>query len=424
MSPMNDSAIANLGRGVVIVSHEASRTGAPLIALNIARELRETRGIPIVTILLRPGALKAQFARLGPVFVAPVDPSLLQRLDLETYFGPYASGRMARYAVRTATLVLQPCQDLFWHRVLRHLARQGITHAICNSASSGPAAARLKRAGFASIGLVHELPYAIRIHKSGRRAAALVEGADALVFPCATVEEAFTGIFAITGKPSFVLPQGFNIDPTRLTGQRSATVRSDLRARLGLGLDDILVLGCGYGDFRKGVDLFVQTARETALTSPKVTSGKLVFVWAGAVDPPFRGWAEKDAIQLGIGLVFVGPQQDMALWYAAADIFFLSSREDAFPNVVLEAMANGLPVVGFAGSGGFEEQIGEGGGVAVPYGNTAVAAKTLRQIAGDPAERERIGRLGREATLRLGGYRKYVDGLVDALAAITPATDR
>jgi hypothetical protein len=57
--------------GIAIVSNDARRAGAPLIALNIARELAEVRGIPIVTILLGAGELEAEFSRLGPLLIAP-----------------------------------------------------------------------------------------------------------------------------------------------------------------------------------------------------------------------------------------------------------------------------------------------------------------------------------------------------------------
>jgi glycosyltransferase involved in cell wall biosynthesis len=114
-------------------------------------------------------------------------------------------------------------------------------------------------------------------------------------------------------------------------------------------------------------------------------------------------------------LIFLGPQQDMGRCFAASDIFFLPSREDPFPTTVLEAMAYGLPVVGFAGSGGIEEQICGGVGVIVPYGNVTSAVKTMRQLAEQPDERNRMARLGRERIALLGGYHAYVGNLMDAL---------
>jgi glycosyltransferase involved in cell wall biosynthesis len=181
-------------------------------------------------------------------------------------------------------------------------------------------------------------------------------------------------------------------------------------------------LGCGgSGDFRKGVDLFVHAAREMAL-SPMAATRKIVFAWAGHVGWGFREWAEKDMSELAVSdrLIFLGPQQDMAPCFAAADIFFLSSREDPFPTTVLEAMAYGLPVVGFAGSGGVEEQLCGGVGLVVPYGDVTSAVKALRHFADHPEERNRMARLGRERIALSGGYHAYVGNLIDLLVRPRP----
>jgi glycosyltransferase involved in cell wall biosynthesis len=289
---------------------------------------------------------------------------------------------------------------------------------VCNTVLSGGAAIRLKDAGVTSIGLVHELPHSIRANRWTDQAAALVRGADSLVFPCPQVQAAFASAFSTDGKASYVYPQSCNINPDQLAVERRTADRSAFRTRLGLTGDDILILGCGgSGDFRKGVDLFVHAAREMALSSMASTTRKFVFAWVGHIGPSFREWAEKDMTELAVSdrLIFLGPQQDMAPCFAAADIFFLPSREDPFPTTVLEAMAYGLPIVGFAGSGGIEEQICGGVGVIVPYGDVTSAVNTLRQLAEQPDERNRMGRLGREKIALSGGYHAYVANLIDVL---------
>jgi glycosyltransferase involved in cell wall biosynthesis len=404
---------AKLRHGIVIVSHDAGRTGAPLIALNIARELVEARGIPVVTILLETGELEPEFAQMGALFVA-------RRPLLPAYY--LDTRPWARLVKRGIYIKDSAWHDRFWRRISKYLANRHIGHAVCNTVLSGGAATRLKKAGLASIGLVHELPHSIRANRWTEQAAALIQGADSLVFPCPQVQAAFTSAFSIDHKPTYVYPQGFNINPERLAVERRTADRLAFRARLDLTCDDILILGCGgSGDLRKGADLFIHAAREMALSLTTSATRKIVFAWAGYIGSSFREWAEKDMTELALSdrLIFLGPQQDMAPCFAASDLFFLPSREDPFPTTVLEAMVYGLPVVGFAGSGGIEEQICGGVGVIVPYGDVTSAVKALRQLAEQPERRNRMARLGQERLALSGGYHAYVSNLIDVLLAST-----
>jgi O-antigen biosynthesis protein len=187
---------AELRHGILIVSHDASRMGAPLTALNIARELVETRGIPVVTILLAPGELEPEFARMGPLFVARrrLTPAYYQ-LDRRPW---------ARLVKRAIYLKEAAWHERFWRRIAKYLAKRQIRSAVCNTVLSGGAAIRLKYAGVASIGLIHELPHTIRTLRWTDQAAALTQGATALVFACPQVQAAFTGAFSTGGKPSYV----------------------------------------------------------------------------------------------------------------------------------------------------------------------------------------------------------------------------
>lgn len=55
----------------------------------------------------------------------------------------------------------------------------------------------------------------------------------------------------------------------------------------------------------------------------------------------------------------VDPTPDIGLYNAGADLYLLTSREDPFPNVVLEALDAKLPVIGFKNAGGFEDVVTE-----------------------------------------------------------------
>lgn len=78
------------------------------------------------------------------------------------------------------------------------------------------------------------------------------------------------------------------------------------------------------------------------------------------------------------------------------DIAVLCSREEGFPNAVVEAMAAGRPVIATA-VGGTVDAVSPGEtGLLVPSDDDAAMAEALRQLVSDPARRERMGAAGRQ----------------------------
>jgi glycosyltransferase involved in cell wall biosynthesis len=113
-----------------------------------------------------------------------------------------------------------------------------------------------------------------------------------------------------------------------------------------------LVVMCGTASRRKGADIFADLAAEL----PEAN-----FVWIGPwtadegatqvdwVDTKHEA-SKREGYAPG-NLYFTGPVFNPYPWFRAADIFFLSSREDPNPLVAIEALALGKPVVSFRGSG-------------------------------------------------------------------------
>lgn len=97
---------------------------------------------------------------------------------------------------------------------------------------------------------------------------------------------------------------------------------------------------------------------------------------------------------------FLPGQADLRPLFHQANLLVLSSVAEAMPNVVLEAMAAGLPVVATR-VGGLPEMVvpGQTGWLVSP-GDVAALAAALSQALEDPATRRALGRAGRERVLR------------------------
>jgi glycosyltransferase involved in cell wall biosynthesis len=133
--------------------------------------------------------------------------------------------------------------------------------------------------------------------------------------------------------------------------------------------------------------------------------------------------AEEERRRLGLEEVvdLAGERDDVPAILASSHVFVLSSRSEALPVSILEAMAAGLPVVA-SRTGGVPELVVDGQtGVLVPAGDPSALAAALQRLVDDPALRAGLGAAGRarvEEQFRLESFlQAHVDLYRRALAA-------
>lgn len=113
-------------------------------------------------------------------------------------------------------------------------------------------------------------------------------------------------------------------------------------------------------------------------------------------DGPLQGQCQTLAADLRIAerVHFAGAQDDVYPFYAAADLFVIPSLFEGFPLTLCEAMAHGLPAIGFGVCAGVRAQIadGETGLLCAGGEPEATLEAALRQLMGDRSLRARMGR--------------------------------
>ncbi len=335
---------------LLLVGHDAFPAGSQLLLLHLGRYLRRARGIEVAFLLLAGGALEAEYRAAAPTTVL-ADPNELART---------AQSMLAR----------------------------GFDTAIVNTSAAGAACAKLAKAGLACTLLIHELPRLLRERGLVDAARAGAAAARHVVFPAAYVRDRFHELVAVPPGRALLLPQGIYRPIEPAIGDR--------RAELRLPTDATLAVGLGYGDLRKGFDLFLQAWRTAHAADPAIH-----MLWVGDLDPGVQAYlgAEMAAAQATGTFHHLPWHANGADWLAAADVHLLTSREDPFPSVVLEAMSAGVPTIAFEEAGGAPDLLRDhGAGVAVPLGDAAAMVRQMRAVVlqATPENRARLAQAARK----------------------------
>lgn len=218
----------------------------------------------------------------------------------------------------------------------------------------------------------HELPQAWSQFPGAQRWAKLLSGAQQL-WGCS--QQVVQMLSQSSGRPAKLLPEA--VDPTRWSQPLPSP--AETKARLGLAPETPLVVMAGLQDWRKGFHLVPELVQALAVEG-------IHFLWVGqAADNALHQWVSQSLVSLPNYHCREATPQDMGAWLAAADVFALTSLEDPFPLVMLEAAWLGKPLVGFADSGGLAEFWQPGMGILVPGFRAADFGQAIIHVLKDPS---------------------------------------
>ncbi|WP_165073527.1 glycosyltransferase [Paludisphaera rhizosphaerae] len=350
---------------ILLVSHSACRTGAPLCLLRLCEELSKLPDFECWMVLKTGGELEDEFAKVAPTL----------------HVGDLVHAGLC------------PWSDTPWAVAsrFREYAPDGI--AVCNTMAVSHFHEALAAAGVPVFSWIHELPTFIDILGGDEAIARIKAASRRTIVPADVVRDSLVSGFGIDRERVQTVRYGLDARTPDVSREEA---RRAVRAELGLPDDARIVLGCGTIDLRKGADVFVQVGvKYLAEAEPGENTW---FVWFGkVVDKNFARWIQHDAEIVGVAdrVVFAGVREDLTPYLCAADLFLLTSREDPCPFANLEAMEAALPVVAFENSGGAPEVLG-GGGVVVPYVDVIAMAQAVRKLLSDPNGLLEMGRQGRD----------------------------
>lgn len=375
---------------VLVVTHDASFTGAPILAQNMMRVLAERYNVYAVTI--RGGEL------ISPILDCTVETVIAGR--------PPKRGRDGYGQIR------------------RFLSERDLDFAVVNSIESRRLLPILRGLDVASVSLIHEFASYTRPKQAYREA---VDQSDEVIFSSQLTLDNAADEAPIELSPHIhVFPQGKCVVPgTATEADEHERLRLEAHLRPPGHEDDFLVIGAGYVHIRKGVDLFIEVARHARA---RAKGRALRFVWIGdGYDPEadmalgafLRDQLKRSGVEDIVHFMSATPEIEQA--YEMADLLMLPSRLDPLPNVAIDAMLTGTPVLCFENATGIADVLNENGigdACVAEYMNTSDMAEKLLTLASSPelyADIATRTRSHAEKVFDMHGYVERVEAL--ALAA-------
>lgn len=378
---------------ILFIGHEAGRSGAPIVLLYYLQWLREKRpDYKTDLLLLRGGDLEEEYRKVADVYVLPNNdnPSIFER----------GIARLKKKAkIKTTLPQLAPFNRRY-------------DVVIGNTIVSLDYLKFFKEQGSPTICWLHELEYVIKsFSDSEQKFIELSEHADRFIVVSKAVENMLRQ-FGIRKKTHLV----YEFSKTDLkVNQAIETVKNEL----GIPANAFIVGGSGTIQWRKGVDLFLQIAFQTAARNKDV-----YFVWVGGKSADTH--VEDDRIQhdfkrLGLEkrLIFTGMRENPHRFFAAMDLFALTSREDPFPLVCLEAASLGKPIICFEKAGGIPELVEADAGAVVAYGDINAFCEKIIYFYNHRQELIQAGRTAREKVNSKFSAEKSCQSIDAILAELT-----
>lgn len=352
---------------ILFVSHQASYTGAPINLLTFLKWMAKNTNHKIRTIIIKDGELSREFKQCGKTSVLEKKRKgkiEMMMLGLDELF-PRIRQHINGIKIKILTINYSP--DIVYVNTI------GSLRAL-------PYIENLKKAFV--ICHIHEMQYAFSSYMSKSEFDSFKGSIDKYIVPSRTTGNELAEYFLIDRNCIEVIPEHININIPPLPFKK---VLDELKIQE----NTFIVMGAGLISWRKAPEIFIMVAREVA----RLSNQKVKFIWLGELYPPYYKCLIHDVEKLELsGIVeFVGPVKNITDYYRVADVFLLTSREDPYPLVCLEAASQGVPVICFDKSGGMQEFVKDDAGCVVPYLDIKAAAEKIIELINDPELKTKLG---------------------------------
>ncbi|WP_053406125.1 glycosyltransferase family 4 protein [Persicobacter sp. CCB-QB2] len=189
--------------------------------------------------------------------------------------------------------------------------------------------------------------------------------------------------------------------------------KNQLKKELGIAENALLVGASGTIIKRKGYDWFIKTA---ALCKVKYPDLNISFLWVGGDEKKLHKLKKDHTATLAeADITFIPNTASPQKYYSLFDVFYMCSIEDPFPLVVLENAALGNPTVCYQNAGGIPEFVKEDAGFSVPFTDVEAAADKFALFYNDRSLLASMGKTAENRALTNHNIEKISSEIMETL---------
>jgi glycosyltransferase involved in cell wall biosynthesis len=372
-------------KNILFISHDANRAGAQIVLLQLLKQLKQ-HPVSMHLLLCSDGPLEEDFKAELP-----------QGVTRLPRYGDVILGRTWDKLLKVVGL-FQWMERVVIERRLRLLKRflmaKNFDLVFVNSIASAVVYRRLDYLPVPTILFAHELEMSVKKFSDPDDMAHLMRRTKHLIVVSRAVAQYFEKYYQY---PLSQISTLQIIDTPLILSKIQAGLKTDIRQKMGLPHDAVLIGGCGHAEWRKGNDAFMMVAQQVI----RYFSDKPVYFGMHPDSELYQVQRfDAERMEMTERVVHVGITSEVFDYLSQFDVFLLTSREDPYPLVVLEAALAERPIVCFDKSGGAPELVEEDAGFVVSYLNiNAMSQKTIELIENQTL-RKTLGQKAKQKVLQ------------------------
>ena len=355
-------------KNILFVSHEANRTGAPIILLNFLRWLNKKNRHNLFVLFKTGGDLTSQFEQISSTYV--LRNSLLKQ------------------GINKTIQLITKKEIKSKLKLPNSLKRKKYNLIYLNTVLSLDIADELKKKFECPIIChIHENEFAINFLNPNGINQKNINAIDRFIAVSQSTKNNLIDNCKISPDKINIIYEFIPIDDLINVSKSKSEIIHELNLK-----NNFIVGGAGDCIWRKGIDLFIQLA---VILNKLRPDNNIKLVWVGRFTYEFECQYKYELKKLKVSdkIIFTGPQVLPQNYFQIYDLFTLTSREDPFPLVALEVASMEKPIVFFENAGGIPELFTNNkGGIQVPFGNIEEMALAILYLYDNPEIRIKKGK--------------------------------